>query len=456
MYPPMRRTFEQTLIKWKEAPARKPLLLQGARQTGKTWILETFGKKEFGDNVIFLDFSKNPEHATLFEASLDPKRILTALSIEFSRDIQPENTLLVFDEVQLCPNALTSLKYFCESLPDAYVCASGSLLGVGLTEQNFPVGKVQREVLHPMSFFEFLDAAGEQILRKALEEAANAISEIPPSVHAKAFALFKEFMICGGLPEPVSVYLKYRETPVAAHQKTRELQRELIQSYLDDIAKHSGSVNAMRIAALFNDIPGQLARENTGAKKFRFKGVLPGRSSYAELSDPLQWLQSAGLIHRIPICRKLRTPLAPYAEKNSFMLYLFDIGILGAMLHLAPAVIYKYDFGQFKGFLAENAVLVEMISAGINPVYTWRGVTSEIEFLVEDQDQFIPVEVKAGINTKAKSLRVFRETYHPERELLFSGKGTNQQDHALIHAPVYLAGNETFFKREQSVSTDTT
>jgi predicted AAA+ superfamily ATPase len=434
----MKRSFWNTLIRWKESPRRKPLLVQGARQVGKTWILQSFGESLF-ENCVLLDFAKDPALRGLFAPDLKPKRILADLSVYLNRDISLDNTLLIFDEIQLCPEALTSLKYFYEEFPSAAICASGSLLGLGLSEQNFPVGKVQREWLRPMSFFEFLEALGEASLSLALHDAAKNMTAISPAIHQKTFGLFKEFMITGGMPEAVQRYIGLRDTRVAAFQAVRTLQRELIDSYLDDIAKHAGSLKAVRIAGVFKNIPEQLARETDGIRKFLFKDVLSGRSTYDVLEGPIEWLIKAGLIHRIPICRTVQQPLAAYAEKNAFMLYFFDTGLLGAMLYLDPATIYQYDFGQFKGFLAENAVLNELLCSGAEPVYTWRGTASEIEFLLACGNQIIPIEVKAGINTKAKSMQVFRAKYSPQKAVLFSGLGTNQLDGGLLHAPMYLA-----------------
>jgi len=415
------------------------MLVQGARQVGKTWILKAFGEAMFA-NCVLLDFAEDAALRGLFVSDLKPQRILTDLSVYLNRDISLDNTLLIFDEIQLCPEALTSLKYFYEAFPSATICASGSLLGLGLSEQNFPVGKVQREWLRPMSFFEFLEALEESALCRALYDAAKNRTVISPTIHTKTFGLFKEFMITGGMPEVVQRYIALREQRVAAFQAVRALQRELTDSYLDDIAKHSGALKAVRVASVFKNIPEQLARESDGARKFLFKDVLSGRSTYDVLEGPIEWLIKAGLIHRVPVCRSVQSPLAAYAEKNAFMLYLFDTGMLGAMLYLNPAMLYQYTFGQFKGFLAENTVLNELLCSGAGPIYTWRGTSSEIEFLLASGSQMIPVEVKAGLNTKAKSMQVFRDKYSPEMAVLFSAQGTNQFDHGLLHAPLYLAG----------------
>lgn len=435
----MKRTFLNKLIDWKNEPTRKPLLLQGARQVGKTWLLKEFGRTQF-DRCVLLDFAEDRELKGIFAPNLKPRRILTDLGVYLNQSFSLNDTLLILDEIQHCPEALTSLKYFCEEFPDAWICASGSLLGLGLSEQDFPVGKVSREWLRPMSFFEFLDALGETALRDSLTFHAAGTVEISPAIHSKAFGFYKEYMITGGMPEVVRQYSSLRETRAAAFQAARKLQHELAESYLDDIAKHAGSLKAVRVASVFRSIPEQLARETAGSRKFQFKNVVPGRSTYDVLEGPIEWLIRAGLVHRVPICRTVEQPLAAHLETNAFMLYLFDIGILGAMLHLEPAAIHRYDFGQFKGFLAENAVLTELICAGHGPLVTWRGTTAEIEFLLQQGEQIVPVEVKAGINTKAKSMKTYREKYAPAMAILYSGLGANRLDHGLLHAPLYLAG----------------
>ena len=337
-------------MEWKETSHRKPLLLQGARQVGKTWILKAFGE-EFFKECIIVDFAEDPGLNGLFQTDLKPERILTDLSVYLGKDLSLDETLLIPDEIQLCPEALTSLKYFYKAFPTAHICASGSLLGLGLSKQNFPVGKVQREWLRPMSFFEFLEALGETILGKALEKSAEKTSMISPAIHEKAFGFFKEYLIIGGMPEVVGLYISLRHTRSAAFEAVRSMQKDLAESYLDDMAKHAGPLKAMRIAALFQNIPKQLARETKGIRKFMFKDVLAGRSTYDVLKGPIQWLIKAGLIHKIPICRKIKHPLAAYVENNAFMLYFFDTGILGAMLHLDPATIINTNLANLKDFL---------------------------------------------------------------------------------------------------------
>ncbi len=441
----MKRTFQHTLEGWRAQPNRKPLLVRGARQVGKTWLLNHFGDTAF-ERTVCLDFAANEDLKKLFSPNLDPKRIITDLGIFLGESIALDRTLLIFDEIQHCPAALTALKYLQSAYPSAFICASGSLLGLGLSEQDFPVGKVQRAHLYPMTYFEFLDALGENALANHLQQAGEHTVALSPLIHSKSFGYFKEYLITGGLPEVVAHYIEQRDTRAEAYTAARVRQRELINDYLDDIAKHAGKINAMHIAAIFRNIPHQLARETSGISKYRFKDVLAGRSTYDVLASPIEWLIRAGLAHRVPICRKVRHPLAAYAEHNAFMLYLFDVGILGAMLNLDPAALYLYDIGQIKGFLAENMVLNELVAAGWHDIYTWRGKTSEIEFVLPVGDEAIPVEVKSGLNAKARSMQSYRDRYAPPLAALFSAQGTNQIDNGLLHAPLYLAG-ATPFKR---------
>lgn len=435
----MKRNIERVLVDWKERKERKPLLLQGARQVGKTYTLENFGREHYL-NYVLLDFARNSELNSLFEQNLDPKRIIQDIGLFFDVDISMENTLLIFDEIQLCPNALTSLKYFYKEFPCGHICASGSLLGIGLSETNFPVGKVQREFLHPMSFYEFLDGIGEKRLALALKtiEQNGVISDL---IHQKAAGLLNEYLIVGGLPEVVSVYADNRDSLNNAYKLVRKLQNSLVLSYLDDIAKHSGKLKAIRIAALFKNIPDQLAKENKNSKKFVFKGVLPNNSNYVNLEGPIEWLSQAGLIHRVPICNRSQLPLSAYTKANHFVLYLFDVGILGAMLELDPVVLRKFGFGQFKGFIAENFALLEFMASEKNTIYSWRENSAEIEFLLNIGEEIIPVEVKAGINTKAKSLQVFKEKYKPQRSLLLSGLPKEQGGSSNMRLPLYLAAS---------------
>jgi uncharacterized protein len=433
----MKRSLLNTLVDWKNQAQRKPLLLEGARQVGKTWLLEHFGENNFS-NVLLLDFAQNPELSKLFDQNLEPSRILGELEFFANRRIDIDSTLLIFDEIQICPNALTSLKYFYKAYPTAYICASGSLLGLGLGATNFPVGKVQRAILYPMSFLEFIEACGEKLLVNAIQniDLNQKDGTIGPLLHEKAFDLFKQYLNIGGLPEVVATFIEHRRSLFQAYQKVRTLQKELLRSYMDDIAKHAGNLKAIRISSLFNNIPEQLAKEKVSSK-FVFKGVLSSQSNYANLEGPLEWLNRAGLVHRVPICHKARIPLMSYTKENTFILYLFDVGILGAMLDLSPTTLHQYDFGQQKGFLAENFVLQELLCSGQDSIFSWAENTSEIEFLIIHNDHLLPIEVKAGLNLKAKSLKVFKEKYQPPASLLLSARDYLSHHDGHVQLPIY-------------------
>ena len=433
----MKRKISSTLIAWKNSSHRKPLLLQGARQVGKTYCLLEFGRKEFS-RVHLLDFMEQPSLSNLFEQDLQPERIIRDLSIMIDMDIDVQQDLIIFDEIQQCPKALTALKYFAQKMDSAYIVASGSLLGIGLSSDSFPVGKIERKHLYPMDFEEFLEAVGELHLLK-LWRNASVTNPIAEPLHRKLWEQFKQFMITGGLPDIVKQFSEKKSSLAEAFSATRALQKKLIKDYLDDIAKHSGKLKAVRIEAVFKNIPIQLAREQDGIKKFVFKDVLTETSRYSQLEAPIEWLIKAGLIIRVPMCETVLLPLSAYADEKRFKLYLFDIGILGAMLNLAPSTIFSYDYGSYKGYFSENIVLNEMTSHSENRVYSWHRNSAEVEFLIERDGEIIPIEVKAGISTKAKSLKVYIDRYTPKTSILLSGRAIISLQNRHLNSPLYLA-----------------
>ena len=433
----MRRDILKDLVAWKECETRKPILLQGARQVGKTYILEQFGGEKF-DRVHRFDFSEEPALKTVFELDLSPNRIIRDLGLYRGLDISVEHDLLIFDEIQQCPKALASLKYFAEQMPTAYICGSGSLLGVGLSDELFPVGKITHLYLYPLSFSEFLCGMGQNRLEEAwlTMSVKNPVSEI---VHRKLWEYFKYYLITGGMPEVVIEFLKRFDRMNEAFDYVRLLQRGLIKDYLGDITKHAGKLKSVRVEAVFRNIPIQLAKETMNARKFVFRGVLSTASRYATLEGPIEWLVKAGLVHKVMICSRADLPFKAYADEKRFKLYLFDVGILGAMLELSPKTIFGYEYGLYKGYFAENVVLTELISRWQRPFYCWQRNTAEIEFLMDIDGEVIPVEVKAGINTKAKSLKVFRERYHPQQSLLLTAAEIRNMGEGRVHLPLYLA-----------------
>lgn len=435
----MKRTGYQQLLAWKNSPTRKPLLIKGARQVGKTYLLEEFGKNEF-QNTFYLNFEKKKSFAKIFAQDLDPKRIVSEISLHFKRKVDIANDLLIFDEIQACSEALTSLKYFCEELPSAYVACAGSLLGVYLSPVSYPVGKVDKLYLHPMSFGEFLLALGDDELFKLLNS-LTLESTLSDYVHDNLWEKLKHYFVVGGLPEVIELYIKHREDPYTAFEKVRQKQKDLIEDYHADIAKHSGKVNAMHIRRIWQAVPEQLASTQDGsAKKFKFREVVPGIDRYSKLVDAIDWLENAGLIIKIHIVSDSKIPLISHKKENSFKLVLFDVGLLGAMCNLDPETLLDHDYGSYKGYFAENFVAQALTYNDPQDLYCWEGKTSEIEFVRQLKGTLIPFEVKSGWVTQSKSLKIYQEKYHPPYRVILSAKKMMIDTiHHLHHYPLYLA-----------------
>lgn len=432
----MLRSRLSDLIYWKNKTERKPLVLWGARQVGKTYLLKEFGQKEF-PNVHVLNFEEYPTATKIFDKDLNPARILNEIQLFLDGLIHPETDLLIFDEIQHAPNALTSLKYFYEKMPQMAVCAAGSLLGVGLSGESFPVGKVTFLDLCPMNFEEFLLGSGNEQLLNYLKNHSRT-EPLPEWLHNRVWELWKHYLITGGLPEVVDTYRQFQDNLYLAFQKVRDVQHDLLDTYMADIAKHSGKINAMHIERLWRNVPAQLARTQDGsAPKFKFKDAIPGFRGYEQLSAPMNWLEKAGLILKTSIIHTAERPLSGQMAENRFKLYLFDVGLLGAMNRLSPAVLYNMEFGRYKGYIAENFVAQELVSMGIKELFCWEGRTSEIEFLLDTLQGIIPVEVKSGINTKAKSLKVFEDRYHPGKSIVLSSRNVHIAGKR-YYLPVYL------------------
>ena len=434
----MKRVLYAELLKWKEIHGRKPLILRGARQVGKSYLLSEFGRQEFPDFHLF-DFEKNGrELVPLLEESLDPQRLIQDLALYQEKPIGPSD-LIIFDEIQNCPRALTSLKYFCEELPDQPICAAGSLLGVAVLESAYPVGKVTHLDLFPMSFEEFLINSGHSLLLEAFNS-SWAKGSTSPVVHAKLWDRLKEFYVTGGMPEAVATFFGHGKEHAAGLLAARDVHRELLRSFMQDFAKHSGAVNAAHIAAVFEDVPRQLfGHVDSSVKRYRFKHAVPGIRGFAQLQGPIGWLEKAELVHRVPVCQRAEVPFQAFTKANMFKLFVCDVGLLGSMLGLSPAVLMKQDFGITKGFFAENFVACEWLAAGQQALYSWSERNSEIEFLLASDEEVIPVEVKSGLRTRSQSLRQFRLKYNPRRTVKISGHPLSAGDSSLMHVPLYYA-----------------
>ena len=430
-----KRNKIEDLILWKALPARKPMLVTGARQIGKSFLIKYFGQQHFRQ-VHTINLESRLDLHKVFQPDLIPQNIINRLSISLSQSISIEDDLLFFDEIQSCPNALTSLKYFQEELPSIAVIGAGSLLGLSMSDGSFPVGKVEQLNLFPLTFDEYLLAAGEELL---LNEFIQP-SKYNDFIHQKLWDHWKIYLFVGGMPSALQVFLDTKGTVFDQCQAAREEQMKLIQQYLYDISKHAGKVNSMHIEQIFKSIPAQLAKSlDDSVKRFRFTGVVPSISGFGRLASAFDWLEKAGLIYKIPIVDKTEIPLSQHQTESIFKAYLFDVGILNALSDLGPKEIFDFSFGTFKGYLAENYVLQALKPIMKNKIYGWNAGTAEIEFLLNSPNGILPVEVKAGRVTQAKSLQNFIKKNHPLKALIF-GATLPRVDGIVHRLPLMSAG----------------
>lgn len=436
----MERNISDQLISWMKKRSRKPLIVRGARQVGKTYSLEKFGNNHF-KACHYLNFEEDEQLTSIFSKDLKPDRILKELEFYLDSSISVKEDILFFDEIQACPRALNSLKYFQEKRPDQAIVAAGSLLGVELNDVSFPVGKVEFIDMHPLSFIEFLNAVGDHSSYSFLKEFHKDL-DIPEIVHKRLWQQMKNYMIVGGLPEAVKAWKDSRETPFAAFKAVRKVQKDLLTAYLADMAKHSGQQNSMHLERLWNNIPNQLAREQDGsAAKFKFKNVIPGVRGYERLAGSIDWLVKAGLINKVVMVNSGNLPFSAYARENNFKLYCFDTGLLGALANLSPKTILDYNYGSYKGYFAENFAAQEFRWADNLTLYFWRERTAEVEFIREVEGTVLPIEIKSGWVTQAKSIKVFAEKYNPPYRIILSGRPFRLDHKNRVHSyPLYLAG----------------
>lgn len=423
------------LADWKDLSTRKPIILQGARQVGKTYLLKTFGRENF-KRIHYFNFEEDGKLASIFKLDLKPQRILDDLGLYNNQAIQKED-LIIFDEIQSCPLAITSLKYFCESMPKGFLAAAGSLLGLHMNA-SFPVGKVSFIDLHPLSFKEFLLALDYKDLHDKLEKECHDL-KIPEAIHSTLWKLLKTYFVVGGMPEAVAVFKERMGSSVDAFQIVRKLQKDLITSYTNDIAKHSGKFNAMNIERVWRSVPSQLSSSLDGsAKKYRFKDVLSGQKSFRDLSGPIDWLKKAGIVLQVKIANSGQRPSEAYTKDNRFKLLFHDIGLLGACAEIPAKMLMSWDFGTYKGYFAENYVGQQFSSLGF-PLYSWEEGTAEIEFLLGTNHYNVPIEVKSGHVVKAKSLLMFDKKYSPRKSVVFSAKMVDISQPSKLRLPLYLA-----------------
>ena len=424
----MKRFALEKLKIWKEKPDRKPLIIRGARQVGKTWLMKEFGKTCF-EKTAYVNFDSNPRMQQLFEGEIDVERVILAISAETGVSINCTDTLLIFDEVQEVPKALGSLKYFCENAPEYAIVAAGSLLGVAMHKgTSFPVGKVDFMDLYPLSFQEFLCALGEERFVTMLQ---STDTDMVTMFKTKYIDRLREYYYVGGMPEAVQNFVLNKD-----YNKVREIQKNLLNYYQQDFSKHAKIFLVPRLNLVWNSIPMQLAKEN---KKYIYGQVREGaRAKDFELA--IQWLLDCGLIHKVHRVKKPSLPLKAYMDLNAFKIYMLDVGLLLAMADLDASVIIDGNriFTEFKGALTEQYVLQQMIAElGVEPYYyTTTNSTGKIDFMLQAPGSVIPVEVKAEENLRAKSLWAFCEKYHPKHAVRTSMSDFREQDW-MTNIPLY-------------------
>jgi len=416
----MYRYKAKELIKWKLSECRKPLIILGARQVGKTWLIQEFGKQEY-KQVVYVNFEKMKVVQNLFEEDFDVQRILSSLSIFARSAINPDDTLIVFDEIQAAVGGLTALKYFCEDAPEYHVVAAGSLLGMNLHQNaSFPVGKVDFLYLKPLSFLEFLTALDEERLADLLK---NPDWKIVNIFKEKLLTYLRYYLFLGGMPEVVSYFVEHRD-----FRSARLLQRKILTSYQNDFSKHAPKKIAPRINMVWKSIPSQLSKEN---KKFIY-GVIKEGARAKEFELAIQWLLDCGLLHQCYRVSKPDMPLAAYQDLSAFKLYHNDVGLLGAMAKLPLKTILDGNaiFTEFKGALTENFVIQQLLLNEENDIYYWtnENSTAEVDFIVQNEDVIIPIEVKSGTNIKSVSFKFFCEKYKPAKAIRTSLTDYKQEE----------------------------
>ena len=430
----MERKIINDLLKWKDSPYRKPLILKGVRQVGKTWILKEFGRRYY-ENTAYFNFDENEDYKQFFETTKDVSRILQNLTLASGEKILPGKTLIIFDEVQDCPKVINSMKYFCENAPEYHIACAGSLLGIALAKpSSFPVGKVDFMQIDPMTFSEFLVANGDENLAKYIES-VDTIEPIPDAFFHPLYEKLKMYYVTGGMPEPVLMWTQNRDTEAMQHSLSG-----IIDAYERDFAKHPDTKEFPKISMVWKSIPSQLAREN---KKFIYKVVKTGARA-REYEDALQWLVDARLVHKVYRSSAPGLPIAAYDDLSAFKIYLVDVGLLRRLSQLAPTVFGEGNrlFTEFKGALTENYVLQTLIPQfEVAPRYwTQTNPPYEVDFLIQRENDIFPVEVKSEANTTSRSLKKFKELFPDKVKLRIRFSLDNLKlDGDMLNIPLFMA-----------------
>lgn len=428
----MERFILKELVEWKNSKYRKPLILKGVRQVGKTWILKEFGKKYY-KNVAYFNFDENLEYKQFFETTKDVKRILQNLSLISGEKIEAEKTLIIFDEIQDCPDVINSLKYFYENTPEYHVACAGSLLGITLAKpSSFPVGKVDFLNIYPMNFLEFLLANGDKNL-KLFMDSVDEIENIPIAFFNPLYEKLKMYFITGGMPEPVYMWTQERSTELMLKSLNN-----IIEAYEKDFAKHPNIREFPKISMIWKSIPSQLSREN---KKFIYKVVKEGARA-REYEGALGWLVNADLVSKVYRSTAPKIPISAYDDLSAFKIYLVDVGLLNRLSLLSPAAFGEGNrlFTEFKGALTENYILQSLINQFEVKARYWTDNTHEVDFLIQFENNIFPIEIKAGKNIKSKSLQKFGEKYSEETKLKIRFSLDNLKlDNNVLNIPLFMA-----------------
>ena len=424
----LKRDALEYLKKWKNDPERKPMVLRGARQVGKTWLMKEFGKNCY-ENYVYFNFDEEDELKSIFKANKNPERIIELLSILAETKILPEKTLIIFDEIQECSEALNSLKYFKEKANDYHIISAGSLLGTLLAQpKSYPVGMVNLLDIYPMTFAEFLDAAEPALF--SYYESIEKDTQIEEIFHNRLTESFNKYLIIGGMPECVDSWIKYKD-PV----RVKEIQHELVEIYENDFSKHNGKVNSARILMVFRSIVSQLAKPN---EKFMYGAVREGARA-REFEEAIEWLVSAGMLVRVYNVSKIEHPLSAFDKSDQFKLFLFDTGLLKYMAGVDnSAILLKSDY-QFKGPLTENYVLQQLRGKFDTEPHYFSDKSGEIDFIVQTGTEIIPIEVKGGEDKSAPTFKRYISINHPRNAIRFSKRGY-RKDGEFTNIPLYLVG----------------
>ena len=428
----MYRKIMRFLEAWKEDEHRKPLVLQGARQVGKTYSVLEFGRTCY-ENVAYFNFETNPKLNETFEENISPDYLIPILSHIAGQTIVKEKTLIVFDEVQLCERALTSLKYFCENAPEYHIIALGSLLGVAVNRArfSFPVGKVDMKTLYPMDMEEFMLALGEETLVKEIKKSFDTDKPLPAALHETAMQLYRQYLVVGGMPECVMQFAQTKDYILVRHT-----QDTILASYLNDMSKYNNLNEIKKTRLAYDNITVQLSKKNT---RFQYKLIKKGGRA-SEFENAIEWLCLSGIVSQVYKVEQIKKPLENYRDIDAFKIYVSDLGLLCAKKDLtADDVLYETpEINDFKGGMAENYVNVQLSINGYRTYYWQSERGAEIDFVIQRDGKLIPIEVKSADNTKAKSLKVYMDTYNPSYAIKLSAKNFGFEDDKKI-VPLYAA-----------------